>query len=71
MDGVHLGHREIFRQVVERAKEIGGTSIVYTFEPHPLRVVSPSRTPQLLTTFRNKMQFIEKSVIDIVLWKVI
>jgi riboflavin kinase/FMN adenylyltransferase len=65
-DGVHLGHREIFRRVVERAKEIGGTSIVYTFEPHPLRIVAPSRTPPLLTTFRKKMQLIEKSGIDIV-----
>ena len=65
-DGVHLGHREIFRRVVERAKEIEGTSIVYTFEPHPLRIVAPSRTPPLLTTFRKKMQLIEKSAIDIV-----
>ena len=65
-DGVHLGHREIFRRVVERAKEIEGTSIVYTFEPHPLRIVAPGRTPPLLTTFRKKMQLIEKSAIDIV-----
>src|SRR3990167_5868033 len=65
-DGVHLGHREIFRRVVERAKEIDGTSIVYTFEPHPLRIVAPSRTPPLLTTFRKKMQLMEKSGIDIV-----
>ena len=65
-DGVHLGHREIFRRVVERAREIQGTSIVYTFEPHPLRIVAPSRTPPILTTFRKKMQLIEKSAIDIV-----
>ncbi|MBI3813942.1 MAG: bifunctional riboflavin kinase/FAD synthetase [Nitrospinae bacterium] len=64
-DGVHIGHREIFRQVIERAKEIGGTSIVYTFEPHPLRVVSPAKTPPLLTTFKKKMQLIAESGIDI------
>lgn len=64
-DGVHIGHREIFRQVVEKAKEIGGTSIVYTFEPHPLRVVSPAKTPPLLTTFKKKMQLIAESGIDI------
>jgi riboflavin kinase/FMN adenylyltransferase len=64
-DGVHIGHREIFRQVVERAKGIGGTSIVYTFEPHPLRVVSPAKTPPLLTTFKKKMQLIAESGIEI------
>ena len=29
-DGIHLGHREIFRRVVAQAKEIQGTSVVYT-----------------------------------------
>jgi hypothetical protein len=32
-DGVHLGHQAIFRKVVERARELGGTSIAFTFEP--------------------------------------
>ncbi|MGE5751853.1 MAG: riboflavin biosynthesis protein RibF, partial [Nitrospirota bacterium] len=35
-DGVHLGHQAIFKKVVDRAKEIMGTSIAFTFEPHPL-----------------------------------
>lgn len=64
-DGVHIGHREIFRRVVERAEEIKGNSIVYTFEPHPLRIISPARTPLLLTTFRKKMELIAGSGIDI------
>lgn len=64
-DGVHIGHREIFRRVVERAEEIEGNSIVYTFEPHPLRIIAPGRTPLLLTTFRKKMELIAESGIDI------
>ena len=65
-DGVHLGHKEIFRQVVERAKDVKGTSVVYTFEPHPLHVVAPAKTPPLLTTLRKKMELIAMSGIDIV-----
>src|SRR3989338_3932316 len=64
-DGVHIGHKEIFRRVVERAGEIEGNSIVYTFEPHPLRIIAPARTPLLLTTFRKKMELIAGSGIDI------
>ena len=36
-DGVHLGHKKILKSVVKRARAIGANSIVYTFEPHPLR----------------------------------
>ncbi len=36
-DGVHLGHRCILKAVVDKAKRIGGTSIVVTFSPHPQR----------------------------------
>ncbi len=41
--------------------------MVITFEPHPLKVISPDRCPPLLTPFRQKMQLIEACGIDIVL----
>ncbi len=55
-DGVHLGHQAIFKQVVARALETGGSSAAFTFEPHPLKVLAPSRSPKLLSTFREKME---------------
>ena len=64
-DGVHLGHRTIFRLIKERAKEKKGTSIVFTFEPHPLSVIAPERAPKLLTPFRDKMSLIKASGIDL------
>lgn len=66
-DGVHLGHQAIFRTVTRRAKEIGGTSIAFTFEPHPLKVLAPERSPRLLNTFHGKMRLFEAACIDIVI----
>jgi len=66
-DGVHLGHQAIFRKVVDRAKAINGTSIAFTFEPHPLKVLAPDRSPKLLNTFHSKMKLIESSGMQIVI----
>jgi riboflavin kinase/FMN adenylyltransferase len=64
-DGVHLGHQAIFRHVRSRAQAIQGTGMVFTFEPHPLRVLRPEHAPPLLTTFEQKMQLIEAEGIEI------
>src|SRR3972149_2831064 len=55
-DGVHLGHRKILKSVVARAKAAGGNSIVYTFEPHPLKVIAPKKSPPLITTLERKIE---------------
>ena len=44
-DGVHLGHQAIFEKVIERARAIGGTSVAFTFEPHPLKVLDSGTFP--------------------------
>src|SRR4030043_937490 len=66
-DGVHLGHREIFKRVKEEASKIHGEGVVITFEPHPLKVLAPEKFLPLLTPFRKKMMLIEKSGIETVL----
>jgi riboflavin kinase/FMN adenylyltransferase len=53
-DGVHLGHQAIFKQVVAWSLSTGGNSVVFTFEPHPLKVLAPQRSPKLLSTFRGR-----------------
>jgi riboflavin kinase/FMN adenylyltransferase len=65
-DGVHRGHQTIFRMLVERAKKKNGTSIVCTFEPHPLRIIAAERAPRLLTPFKYKVELIKKLGVDVV-----
>lgn len=67
-DGVHRGHREIFRQVTRRAKELSALSVVVTFSPHPLRVLRPDdRRFCLITTDDQKRELIAESDIDLLL----
>ncbi len=51
-DGIHRGHQAVLREVVRRAGEGAAgkrTSLLVTFDPHPLEVVNPSAAPRLLT----------------------
>ncbi|MGQ4807132.1 Bifunctional riboflavin kinase/FMN adenylyltransferase [Candidatus Entotheonellaceae bacterium PAL068K] len=64
-DGVHLGHQAILQRVVRQARDIGGTSMVLTFEPHPLQVLAPDKAPPLLTTFEQKMRLLAALGIEI------
>jgi len=66
-DGLHLGHRVITDTVVDRAQAIGGTAVVYTFEPHPRRVLSPDDGPKLLTTLEQKTELIAAAGIDVLI----
>lgn len=63
-DGVHLGHREIFRRLKEAAAETGGSSVIVTFEPHPLKVLAPGKSLPLINTPAEKERLIEASGVD-------
>ena len=64
-DGVHLGHQRILRRVVQRAKDLGGTSVVYSFFPPPWRVLGRTENPFLITTFQDKARLIAGLGVDI------
>src|SRR5215510_1181996 len=49
-DGVHAGHRQIFRRLRAVANQRGLKASVLTFHPHPTSVVAPDRAPKLMTT---------------------
>lgn len=63
-DGVHLGHREMLRRVVGRARELDAPSAVLTFDPHPLKVLHPQRAPRMIQTFRQREEAIAELGVD-------
>ncbi|MDP2890737.1 MAG: bifunctional riboflavin kinase/FAD synthetase [Bacteroidota bacterium] len=64
-DGVHLGHRKIIGRLHDLAKTINGESVIFTFDPHPRKVVAPGETTlRLLTTLEEKIVLFEQSGID-------
>lgn len=66
-DGVHIGHQALFHKVIEKAGELDGTSIVMTFEPHPIRVLKQNNHPPLITLYEQKAELIAKAGIDILI----
>lgn len=67
-DGIHLGHRQIFRRVREISAETGAKTVVVTFEPHPRFVLNGKEdSVKLLNTPEKKYRRIEEQGIDYLL----
>ncbi len=66
-DGIHLGHQAILSTVVRRAGDLGGEAVVYTFEPHPRKVLRPESAPGLLTTLDQKIELLAGHGVDAVI----
>ena len=59
-DGVHLGHQAVIHRALADARAAGGTAVVVTFHPHPVRVMRPEQAPRLLTSMQHKAQIMER-----------
>jgi riboflavin kinase/FMN adenylyltransferase len=57
-DGVHLGHKAVIERALTDARAAGGTAVVVTFDPHPIRILRPEQAPRLLTSTQHKLQLI-------------
>ena len=57
-DGVHLGHRAVIARALSDAEKAGGTAVVVTFDPHPIRLLRPELAPRLLTSTPHKVRLI-------------
>jgi riboflavin kinase/FMN adenylyltransferase len=66
-DGVHAGHQHIMRGVTQMARDHGWKHAVLTFEPHPAKLVAPSRAPKLLTTLDQRCELMEAQGIEHIL----
>jgi riboflavin kinase / FMN adenylyltransferase len=66
-DGIHLGHKQIIERVMARAAEISGTSMLMTFNPHPLSVLRPDNHLGLITPINIRKRLIKENGIDVLL----
>ena len=60
-DGLHLGHQTILDTVTGRARALGGESVLYTFDPHPRKVLQPDRGPELLVNLDQKVELLAEA----------
>ncbi len=58
-DGFHLGHQRVIKRSLSVARACQGTTMVYTFREHPLRVVDRRAAPPMLMTAEERMAALE------------
>src|SRR5579871_5902691 len=63
-DGVHVGHAEIVGQLKAAARQVGGPAVVFTFDPHPVRILRPESAPSPLTWSNRKAQLLAALGVD-------
>ena len=68
-DGVHRGHQAIIHETVHRAREAGALAGVFTFHPHPLKVLAPDRAPGLITALPQKVRILGDLGVDCLILK--
>ena len=66
-DGIHIGHQKIIERVARKAREISGTAMLMTFNPHPLSVLKPDTYTRLITPLHLKKKLIKASGIEVLL----
>jgi len=63
-DGVHKGHQKILKRVLDEARKRCLKSVVVTFDPHPVRVLSPGAQIPLLMSLDHRVRLIKKMGVD-------
>lgn len=54
-DGVHLGHRAVFKRLLAKGRSLGLAATVITFEPQAMEYFVPDAAPARLTRLREKL----------------
>lgn len=66
-DGVHRGHATIINRLKHYADKLSAATIVFTFDPHPVRVLAPERAPVPLTWTNRKADLLAELGVDVVI----
>ena len=64
-DGVHLGHAHIAQRLCHWSEKLDGPATVFTFDPHPARLLRPDLAPPPLTWIDRKAELLGDLGIDI------
>ena len=59
-DGVHRGHARIIERLLAKAREVSGPAVVFTFDPHPVRLLRPEAVPTPLTWTDRKAELLDE-----------
>ena len=59
-DGVHLGHQALVKRAVAFGETHKTPSLVFTFEPHPTRVLAPHLAPPLIIPLEHRLALLEE-----------
>jgi riboflavin kinase/FMN adenylyltransferase len=59
-DGVHLGHQQVIKALVNKAKALNCVAAVLVFEPQPQELFSPKTAPARLCRLRDKYNLLAK-----------
>jgi riboflavin kinase/FMN adenylyltransferase len=65
-DGIHRGHQALIGSAVADARRLGLSSVVLTFEPHPLKVLAPEHAPKMLLAHKDKLELLRSLGVDVV-----
>lgn len=63
-DGLHIGHTAVIQVAIDRARAIGGEAWVFTFDPHPAKVLSPDHAPPLIFTTDQQSRQLQEMGVD-------
>jgi riboflavin kinase/FMN adenylyltransferase len=66
-DGVHRGHASIVERLLAKAREVSGPAVVFTFDPHPVRLLRPAEAPPPLTWTDRKAELLAGLGVDAII----
>ena len=66
-DGVHRGHCEVIKELNRLAAKHDAMSVVFTFAPHPVRILKPEAAPPPLTWIDRKAELLAEQGVDAVI----
>lgn len=68
-DGVHLGHQALISAIIREAKKEGLSSVIFTFDHPPRRLLDPANFPGEITTPEEKFRLLLHTGVDRVVFR--